>query len=89
MRTFRKVLCILCLAVLVTSSAAWAGPADRSDDGRTLVSWALSALDTVVAYFAPDEIIGGVEPGGDQASEAVADDDPPSDEIGAGLDPNG
>jgi hypothetical protein len=95
MRTFRTVLFVLCLA-LVTSTATLATPAETPlrADGRSFSSWMLSALDSVLAFLATDEVADSAEGqasgGTDDAKEPpVEDDDPPPDEYGGALEPHG
>jgi hypothetical protein len=84
MRTHRKVLCILFLAILVTASTAVAEPTEGPHDGRSIGSWALSVLDSIAAFLLPDEAIGGVEPGGNEDGNEIANGD-----YGGAVDPNG
>lgn len=85
MRTLRKVLCILLLAVLVTSSAAWAAPGDRTHEQHSVTTWVLSLINAVTSFLTPadtfDENYVGGEP---SAAEAYS-----SDEFGGGVDPHG
>lgn len=78
MRTLRKVLCILCLVVLLTSSAAWAAPATTSDDAPSILSWLLSVVDSLLPDWTPGE-----------ASQSLEDGEIPPNEVGGGVDPNG
>lgn len=86
MRTLRKVFCILILAGLVTSAAAMAAPINRSDDARSIRSWALSLLDSITAVLVPEDLGGSPHPPSGLSPASGQSEAEPSNEVGGGTD---